>query len=108
MRKTRKVKKIKENEKKKYETESEQNKRRISLLEEELTKQEKDITGLVDKCINCTYVLQGISLKSDSLSKIQDLDLLIKEAKETQCIEIVQKFEELKKRTDEMSKGAEE
>ncbi|KAB5586719.1 hypothetical protein PHYPO_G00004820 [Pangasianodon hypophthalmus] len=106
VKKTRKVKKTLVDLKKKYETESEENKRWMSQLNKEITKQEKEMTRLVDECNKFMHFLQEIALKTDALSTLQDLDLLIKEAKETLHIEIVQKLEELKKMAEGKSKMA--
>ncbi|KAG7335453.1 hypothetical protein KOW79_000146 [Hemibagrus wyckioides] len=99
--KTRKVKKTLKDLKKNYKKESDENKSWIRQLEEAISKQEKEITRLVEECDKCIHVLQEIALKTDALSELQDLDLLCKEAKETQCKEeIVQKLEELKKKAE--------
>ncbi|KAG7335459.1 hypothetical protein KOW79_000152 [Hemibagrus wyckioides] len=99
--KTRKVKKTLKDLKKNYKKESDENKSWIRQLEEAISKQEKEITRLVEECDKCIHVLQKIALKTDGLSELQDLDLLCKEAKETQCKEeIVQKLEELKKKAE--------
>ncbi|XP_060776938.1 uncharacterized protein LOC132886372 [Neoarius graeffei] len=107
VRKTRKVKKIQEDLKKKYKTESEEKKRWITQLEKEMAEQVKEITRLVDECHQCMHFLKKIALKTDAVSTLQDLDFLIQEAKETQRPEILKKLKELKKRAEEESKHAE-
>ncbi|KAM9488635.1 uncharacterized protein Hap1MRO34_005534 isoform 1-T3 [Clarias gariepinus] len=99
--KTRKVKKTLEDLKKNYEAESEENKNRVSQLEKKKTQQEKEITRLVEECQKCMHFLQEIALKNDALSTLQDLDIMIKEAKDTLDKDIVEKMEELKKCAEE-------
>lgn len=102
--KTRKVKKTLEDVKKNYEKGTEENKTLMNQLEEQRTNQENEITRLVDECHKSLHFLQEIALKT-TLPDL-DLDLLIKEAKETQRREIIQKLEELKKMVEEFKRAA--
>ncbi|KAI5620361.1 hypothetical protein C0J50_19828 [Silurus asotus] len=97
VKKTRKVKKTLKDVKKNYETESEENRKRIKQLEEKIAKQEKEVFRQVNECHKCLHFLQEVALSTDALSTAQDLDSLIKEARETDCEELIERLEELKK-----------
>ncbi|KAI5106024.1 hypothetical protein C0J45_3721, partial [Silurus meridionalis] len=96
VRKTRKVKKTNEEQKKDYVSETEEHERRINQLQEEISTQEKKITTQVNKCLMCLNFLQKIALNTDALCTVQDLDGLIEEAKKKKHNKIIEALEQLK------------
>ncbi|XP_058261378.1 uncharacterized protein LOC131362776 isoform X2 [Hemibagrus wyckioides] len=104
--KTRKVKKTKEDLKKKYETKYGDIKNFMSGIENDVREMEKEKIRLVKECHDCVILMEDIALKSDSVFTLQHLDFLIEKVKETGNTDQVQKLEEMKKRMEENSAKA--
>ncbi|XP_026769804.1 uncharacterized protein LOC113526711 [Pangasianodon hypophthalmus] len=98
--KTRRVKKTKEDVKRKYETKSDEIKSLVSKLTHEKEEHERQKMRLVEQCYQCVITLNTIALKSDSVSILQHMDFLIEKVKETGNTDRVQKLEEIKKRAE--------
>lgn len=102
---TKRVKKTKEDLKKKYENEWADKKNLEAKLENEIKQEEAEKIRLVEECYQCFEKLTETALKSTSMSSIQHLDFMIEKMKETGKQERVLKLEELKRRAQEENKG---
>uniref|UniRef100_A0A8C1SI59 AAA+ ATPase domain-containing protein n=1 Tax=Cyprinus carpio TaxID=7962 RepID=A0A8C1SI59_CYPCA len=102
---TRKVKRTKEDLKKKYEKELGENKSVFIGLENEIRWLEAEKIRLVEECYQCLEKLMETALKSTSMSCFLYLDFMIEKVKETGKEERVQKLEDLKRRSQEENKG---
>ncbi|XP_016374382.1 uncharacterized protein LOC107713401 [Sinocyclocheilus rhinocerous] len=103
--KTKRVKRTKEDLKKKYEKEFRDKKKLETKLENEIKWEEAEKIRLVEECYQCFEKLMETALKSTSMSSIQHLDFMIEKMKETGKQERVLKLEELKRRAQEENKG---
>ncbi|XP_060726961.1 uncharacterized protein LOC132846301 isoform X1 [Tachysurus vachellii] len=104
--KTRRVKKTKEDLKKKYEIESGEIKTLMSRIENDMRKMEKEKSRLVEECYECVVLMEEIALKSDSVFTLQHMDFLIEKVKETGNTARVQKLQEMKNKMEEKSSKA--
>ncbi|XP_043088740.1 immune-associated nucleotide-binding protein 13-like isoform X2 [Puntigrus tetrazona] len=92
----RKVKRTKEDLKRKYEEDVGENKSLFIGLENELKQIEAEKIRLVEECYQCFEKLMETALKCTSMSSMQHLDFMIERVKETGKEERVQKLEDLK------------
>ncbi|XP_059367556.1 uncharacterized protein LOC132105992 [Carassius carassius] len=92
----RKVKRTKEDLKKKYEKELGENKSLCIGLENEIKWLEAEKIRLVEECYQCLDKLMETALKSTSMSSVKHLDFMIEKVKETGKQERVQRLEDLK------------
>lgn len=97
--KTRRVKRTKEDLKKKYEKEFGETKCVMIKLEEEM-EMEAEKWRLVEECYQCLEKLIKMALKSTSISSLRHLDFMTEKAKESGKQKRVQNPEDLKRRTD--------
>ncbi|KAM8744139.1 uncharacterized protein AB9X84_018225 isoform 2-T2 [Acanthopagrus schlegelii] len=101
--KTRRVKKTKQDMKKKYEMNKAEHESKLSLLEildKEMKELEKEKDQMLDESFQHVVKLEQIALKVDSLSTHVHLDFLIEKMKEKRDTEKIQKLEEMKRRVE--------
>ncbi|KAK7116876.1 hypothetical protein R3I94_023292 [Phoxinus phoxinus] len=103
--KTRKVKKTKDDLKKKYDEETGEKKDLMTKLEKHIKQIEAEKIELVKECYECLEKIMETALKSTSMSSFIHLDFIIEKVKETGNQERAQKLEELKIRVIEDNKG---
>lgn len=94
--KTRKVMKINEELKSKYEQEYQEKQELRNQVESELQALREEKAQLMEEAYQSILTLERIALKSDSLSTLLHLDFLIENMKETGNSEKVQSLQELK------------
>uniref|UniRef100_A0A8C4DQD1 AIG1-type G domain-containing protein n=1 Tax=Dicentrarchus labrax TaxID=13489 RepID=A0A8C4DQD1_DICLA len=101
--KTRKVQKILEEVKEKYEKNKTESESRLSILgnlKKKTEELQKDKDQWLEESFQHVLTLEQIALNTDSLSTLVHLDFLIEKMKEKGDTEKVQKLEEMKRRVD--------
>ncbi|XP_055037923.2 uncharacterized protein [Misgurnus anguillicaudatus] len=102
---SQKVRRTREDLKKRYEEEFGEKQSWMCTLEDEITQMEEEKLRLVEESYQCLKKLMENALKSTSMSCFIHLDFMIEKIKETGNQERVQKLEELKTRALEENNG---
>ncbi|XP_043082529.1 uncharacterized protein LOC122329917 [Puntigrus tetrazona] len=99
--KTKMVKKIHEDLKRKYDKKIGKDISLVSKLNEDLQELENEKIKLVDKAFRCVERLEEIALKTDSLYTLQHIDFLVEKLKEINETQKAETLENMKKRAGE-------